>query len=203
MVWPCRAGSRAPMYAVGAVSLASGCLDLRVHSAHSGTKPVNWGFSSVPKQGSPSRSQHPLMLRELTATRAVAWPRGSRAHVAARSALEEAQHRCRHTRYARTDRFTVGGDTSVRVERHRYRWCVRSDHGSDPGHTVQASISWNTTIGTDPVANPHKTIYAQLRTTMYSAKVEKVHYDGPSVRSVIKSGTVKAPSAIGWAVWEK
>lgn len=69
--------------------------------------------------------------------------------------------------------------------------------------TVQASISWNTTIGTDPVANPHKTIYAQLRTTMYSAKVEKVHYNGRCVRSVIKSGTVKAPSAIGWAVWEK
>lgn len=50
---------------------------------------------------------------------------------------------------------------------------------------------------------PDKTIYAQLRITMYSAKVEKVHYNGRCVRSVIKSGTVKAPSAIGWAVWEK
>lgn len=69
--------------------------------------------------------------------------------------------------------------------------------------TIQGSVSWNTTIGTDPVASPHKTIYAQLRTTVYNVKIERAHYNGRCVRSVIKSGTLKAPSTIGWSVWEK
>jgi hypothetical protein len=49
----------------------------------------------------------------------------------------------------------------------------------------------------------HSTVSAQLGTTVYKVYIDKVHYNGRCVRSVVSYGTLTAPSTMGWTVSEK
>ncbi|ARC56055.1 hypothetical protein AS850_03070 [Frondihabitans sp. 762G35] len=66
--------------------------------------------------------------------------------------------------------------------------------------SITKTVTWTTSVATKTTVPAHSSRYAQYGTTAYKVYINKVHYSGNCTRSVVDSGTLTAPSTVGWVV---
>lgn len=67
--------------------------------------------------------------------------------------------------------------------------------------TISASVSYSTSFSTQYMVAAGHTGYAQVGTNAYTVRMNNVKYNGNCVKQVISSGTLTAPTSVGWKTW--